>query len=495
MRIVWSLAALLLLGGCVTQSGSYKLPEPPDVSSDTPSGTARTYYVDGSLDANPCTRYNPATRQCDGGRDLAFNNLSDANSMARSGDTLLVRQGVYEEQIRPTQSGTAAAPIIYRSAPGEQATLADVEAPALWLQDVQHVHVQGFLVRDVIGWARLEDAHHNQIRGNDFREAQARGTTGGFKVVRSHYNRITDNTFYRGNDSIVVQHSDRNLIQGNHFEFARHSLFSIRCGNFNILRGNFLHNERQKIGEIYDCEAISDAPYLLNATKRNLIEANHFAFSRGSDQPVRYPGIQFAGQLGLVRYNLFKNNEGGAVHYAVYPDEALYNYGNRVAFNWFFDNRCYAVAAIGGGGARVNDNRVVGNLYSGNVDCLGYRESVSRGMGVEFADNEESSAPTQGLPRVWPARTMAAGEGRVIDVDDVLFFYDGFGIAGERGDAIQIESTGASAEVTLIDYQNRLIHVDRELRWEADDGVRIESPAARKPFTVMPSRRVVREGS
>ena len=491
--LVLQLGVAATLTACTSLPAHYELPGPPTVEAPAASDGHRTFYVDNSLSTNPCTRYDVQTRSCGGGRELAFNNLADANGMVAAGDSVLIRSGTYTEQVAPSRSGTGEAPIRYAAFQQEDVDVVTPEAPGILLKNVQNIVIERLTVRDSRGWGRLENAHANRITGNDFREALATGTRGGLKLVDSHYNLITDNTFYRGNDSIVIQHSDRNRVIGNHFEFARHSLFSIRCGNFNIVRNNYLHNERQKIGEIYDCQAVSDAPYKLDATKRNLIEGNHFAFTRNAERPTRYNGIQLAGQVGLIRNNLFKKNEGGAIHFAVYEHEALNNYGNRVSSNWFFDNRCYALSGSTGGGILVGDNRVIGNLLSGNVDCFGYKRSTMRAPVFEMQDNEESQAPVQGLPRVWLTRTMSAGRGTAIPVDDVLPFFDGFGLPGERGDSVQIESTAKDAFLTRIDYENSVLHFDRELSWEGGDGLRILETNAREPFTVIPSNRVVRD--
>ncbi len=487
-------AICALTAACASLPESYDTPAAPAVpDAATAKGLTRTYFVDGTLSANPCTHYNVRQRSCGNGRELAFDNLSDVNAMAQAGDTILLRGGTYTEQVAPRASGGTKAPIIYRAFEDERVQIAGFDMPAIWLVGVQHIEISGLEVHHVQGWGRLENAHNNTIEHNNFHNALARGTTGGLKLVQSHYNRIRNNTFYRGHDSIVVQNSDRNLITDNHLEFARHSLFSIRCGNFNIVRNNYLHNERQKIGEIYDCEGVSDAPFLLDATKRNLVEGNHFAFSRGSDQPHKYNGIQFAGQLGLVRQNLFKNNEGGAISFTVYADEALNNYGNRVVTNWFFDNRCYAVSDQTASGSRVGDNKVIGNLLSGNVDCLGYSDAIMRGSGVLFSDNEIANAPSRGLPLVWLARTFAAGEGTIVAMDDVLPFFDGYGIDGEKGDSVEIQSSGEDAVIVGIDYEQRTLELDRPLRWQGGDGVRVLSTNARAPFTVTPDPGVIRQ--
>ena len=57
----------------------------------------------------------------------------------------------------------------------------------------------------------------------------------------------------------------RQLLEDNVFYRGRHSLLSVRCGDFNVFRGNRFDNPDQKSAEIYDCEGVSDAPYELDA--------------------------------------------------------------------------------------------------------------------------------------------------------------------------------------------------------------------------------------
>lgn len=240
-----------------------ELPQLPAIAVQQREGgrPAQTIYVDHVLSESDCGSYSVAARSCGVGKDKAYQTIAEAAAVAAAGDTIEIREGAYHEPIAPVSSGAPAAPITFRNYAGEAVSLNGMDELAVRLINISHVVVQGIAVNDVLGWGRVENAHYNVISNNLFANAEARGTTGGLKLVKSHFNRVVSNRFERGNDSVVVQESDRNLIGGNVFRWARHSLVSVRCGNFNVIRENEFHNERQKAMEIYDCEAVSDAPF------------------------------------------------------------------------------------------------------------------------------------------------------------------------------------------------------------------------------------------
>jgi parallel beta-helix repeat protein len=277
-----------------------------------------TIYVDPGIGAASCNAYDPTRRICLGGTSTAYLTIAGAASVAKPGWTVLIRAGTYRERLSPVGSGTQSQPLVFRRYSNEIATITGI-SPGILLMKKEYIEIDGVTVTDVLGWARLEDSRNITIRNSVFRRATATGTTGGMKLVRSSDNRIVNNIFDDGNDNmILVDSADRNLIQDNIFQEARHSLLSVRCSNFNVFRGNSFSNTKQKAIEIYDCEGTStDTPFRLDATKHNLFELNSVTKTLASDLEYRYNGIQHGAQQTIVRRNLFRNNDGGTVGFAV----------------------------------------------------------------------------------------------------------------------------------------------------------------------------------
>jgi len=491
-----AICMLIALWGCATDPKklSINLPPPPlpEIQQTEPLRDGRTLYVDQQISRDSCTDYSPGDRACGKGSDEAYRRLSDACSAVEPGGTVVLRAGNYNEPLSPVRSGSAKAPIAFKNLQGEKVIITGIDNPAVYFRNVSHIVVEGITVSDAVGWARLENAHFNMFKNNQFINALARGTTGGFKIVKSHYNQVADNHFESGNDSIVIQESDRNLIAGNTFRWARHSLVSVRCGNFNVVRENEFHNERQKSMEIYDCEAVSDAPFKLDATKRNLVEYNRFIYTRGPSEPHKYNAIQFSGQYGIVRRNLFYDNQGGGVNFQVYSAEALHNYGNRVYHNTFYKNRCYAVSASRSMGEIFGDNLVTNNLFWGNEDCNGYPDQIGVGNSdavilqhnAIMKPNDDPQFVSEGVrdlrlksesplvdSGVFLTRTVGNGRGTSMPVEDVRYFSDGFGIQGLKGDLIQLERSRERARIAAVDYVQGVLFLDKELSWAGAQGV------------------------
>ncbi|MBW2464453.1 MAG: right-handed parallel beta-helix repeat-containing protein [Deltaproteobacteria bacterium] len=449
----------------------------------------RDLYADGSLSGD-CADYDVATRSCGAGAQLGFATVGGATSAVAPGDTVWLRGGAYEERIVPSVSGRADAVVSFRGYPGEEAVIENVSDPALFVSGLSHIMFEGFTVRDCLGWGRLEDADHVVVRDMVFEGATATGTTGSLKLVRTTQSLIEGNAFVDGNDNLMVQESDRNVVVGNTFERGRHSLLSVRCSDANIFRGNSFSNPDQKAMEIYDCEGVSDAPVEYDATHRNLIEENRFILTLGSDAPHRYNGIQYAGQDGIVRRNIFYDNAGGGFNIQVYSDEALVNYGHRVYHNTLVDNRCYGIIAADDSGDTYEDNVVRNNLLFGNVGCAdeANQSSIGNETAVLYSDNLEAATDpgfndtaardfrlTPGSPAIDVAAFLTtaegAGSGTTMVVADARYFYDGGGVEGEVGDFIQLEGSPARARVVSVDIDARTLTLSEALDWTDGQGV------------------------
>jgi parallel beta-helix repeat protein len=511
------------------------------------SGTAgRTLFVDGTLTVASCATYNPATRNCAGGSALGYRTIAGAAAAAVASDTVAIRSGTYGERLVPPRSGTAGQPITYTRHASEVATITGSSFdPAVDLTGRSYLVLDGLRVTDVVGWLRAVNAHHNVIRNSTFLRATASGSRAGVKFIDSTHNRIESNTFEDGNDNLMLIHSDRNVVTGNTFRKARHSLWTILCGNRNVVRGNSFHNELQKIGQVTDCEGVpSDSPQLYNATKRNLIEGNTFAFTPSSGSSSPYAGIQYSAQQGIIRRNIFRDTVGPGLDLTLYSNEARFNTDNRVYHNVFYKTS-FAGLSI----AQTSSYTFSGNVIKNNVlyksqfvandrrwrwytqtlsgkpvqflhgrqdgflfernDVLG--TAPGQAYAVTYGRRDSSSNPPgqtlawwhQNQPALFKANievapgfvdenardfrlaagsplidaaaflttTTSAGSGTVVPVADVSYFFDGYGIAGEVGDHVQLAGQAVRARIVSIDEANRTLQLDQALAWTAGQGV------------------------
>ena len=112
-----------------------------------------------------------------------------------------------------------------------------------------------------------------------------------------------------------------------------------------------------------------------------------------------YNGIQYSGQNGIVRQNVFYENQGGALNFQVYSKEALYNNSHRVFNNTFYNNRCYGMSASSSSdSSRYFGNIVKNNIFYKNVDCSGGATQTS--IGNTTAVKLESNAIVTSSPHL-----------------------------------------------------------------------------------------------
>ena len=456
-----------------------------------------TAYVDGNISASSCANYSPETRACGSGSSTAYRTIAGASSAANPGAVISLRGGTYREALSPARSGTASAPIVFRRYGTEVPTVTGVDI-GLTLISREYVEIDGVTVTDVNGWARLQDARNNTIRNSTFRRATASGTTGSIKLVRSTFNRILANVFEDGNDNMVlVDAADRNVIQDNTFTAGRHSLLSVRCSNFNVFRGNTFDNANQKAMEVYDCEGVgSDSPIRYDAAHRNVFELNEIIRTRASSEDNDYNGIQHGAQQTIVRRNVFRNNDGGAINYAEYANESRYVYGNRLYHNTFYNNRCYAI--IGDNGtANYRDQRVKNNILYRNLTCSGGAgqtripdtnavilttnaiETSSPGFVNEAGNDFQLVAGSRMIDAAAALTTAAAnGSGTSLVLQDASYFFGGHEIPGEIGDSIQFMGRSEYAVITAINYTTNTVTLDRPLAWSSGEGVTLRFSGA-----------------
>ncbi|RDH88825.1 MAG: hypothetical protein DIZ77_01630 [endosymbiont of Seepiophila jonesi] len=345
-------------------------------------------------------------------------------------------------------------------------------------------------------------------------------------------NKVLNNTIEDSTqDNLALIKSDHNLVEGNTFVRASHTLWVIKCGNFNVIRNNYFYNEIQKIGEIYDCDNVGfDHEFTLHdATKYNLVEGNTFAKTSSYYSTSGGNGIQYAGQNGIIRQNVFYANNSG-LGMQNYSPEARFNTHNRVYNNVFHKNLCGGITTMDSSVGGFEDNLFANNILNRNTDCEApnvpyqhvYRNDMSgyqfdtnnffsgnvednvighwgsTGISLVDAQNTKPAFYVNNLerdpqfmdevnrnftleptsPMIDTGRflttTVGSGSGTTLVVDDAGYFYDGFGIAGEAGDEIQLQGSNETARIVEINYANHTITLDRALSWNAGQGVALK---------------------
>ncbi|MBZ5569958.1 MAG: putative Ig domain-containing protein, partial [Acidobacteriia bacterium] len=494
------------------------------ISNQPPSGT--TIYLDANISSASCTTYNASARNCTGGTATAYKTMASAGSAASAGTTILVRAGTFS-QLAPAKSGTAAGPITWRVYSGETATI-NGGSPAIQLTNRQYLVVDGFTISNAESWLEGDNMQYVTLQNNRFN-----GGTGAFTAssfLNANYNKFLNNTFLNSSgDSLTMFSSDHNLIQGNTFTDADHTLFALKCGNYNVIRGNTFSNSRQKGEEVFDCTTSEPGVPVteLNSTKHNLIEGNSYVLTAANNGDGPFAGIQYAGQNGIIRRNIFYNTKGAGLDFTNYSGEADYDNYNRAYNNVFYNN-------IGGGSATTSgdqDNVLKNNIFyknspmpvpwnDNNPSGSQLSNYQSSGFRVERNDIFNNAAGESGViqfnytnltlaqaqsqnPSLYAnnlevdpgfvnaaghdfhlqpsspminagtflTTTSSAGSGASMQVADAGYFFDGFGIQAEVGDTIQLANSTSVAVVTAVNYTTNTLTLDRSLSWTQGQGV------------------------
>jgi len=131
--------------------------------------------------------------------------------------------------------------------------------------------------------------------------------------------------------------------------------------------------------------------------------------------------------------------------------------------------------------------------FTGNIEADPFFVDPER-------DDYHLQAQSVGVDAGKPLATVRErGSGHVMSVDDARPFFDGFGIPGERGDLVFVGPEKKQAIITKADIAANVLTLDRELSWDAGDGVSLpfageapdlgayESGAENAPWYVAPS--------
>ncbi|MGD9496880.1 MAG: right-handed parallel beta-helix repeat-containing protein [Armatimonadota bacterium] len=479
------------------------------------------YYLspDGSDDA-PGTREQP------------WKTIAKANAALQPGDSAVFLAGEYPGAIAPVNSGTAGAPIVYRSAEPRKARIVPGQASDLVVLDTRaHVTIDGFYLEgeNRARWLRAQRGDHLTIRG-----CQMRRLGSPISIRYCTQVRLLDNLFSAdrvAGDMMWLEECSQVLVEGNSFTRIGHSPFTLNYCNDTVVRANVFHAEWGR-------------NYITYSLGRFLMEGNIITRARDSAGSAESDAHSFWTD-GIFRHNRIYDNlwvplnmrtyiwQGvsptgqfrgpfASINCRVYHNTAVDSLGEvwslagiDASANVFQNNIFYRNDPLGGNvqvwyreGISL-DNRFVSNLMRGTEPgqkVVRYRDSywtveeanagtpTIGGFWSQFHNNIDAEPDFLDVDnrdyRLGPAseaidageplaRAVGTGSGRALPVNDGVPFYDGFGIEGEEGDVIAVGRADNLAQVQRVElryHQPAILHLDREVTWE--DGMPVSLPWA-----------------
>jgi len=266
---------------------------------------AAEYYVapDGASSWSLCTDIN---HNC---------SLGTANANAQAGDTVYLREGVYDEYIRPTNSGTSDSNrIIYMNYNDENVTIYNTRY-GIYIEDRSYISVAGIHFYYLEQFMFIIRSDHNIVSFCTFHLGRNVGQwTGSIIKDNSQYNKVNNCTFWNfgktgpnsgDNDGAMLDigtidsytdESFYNLVEGNHFYNCGHHCFG-PWSKYAVFRDNYLHNEPWGPLNMGYRVAITHG----RANGWNLFERNRFAFADGSAVGLRSTN-------NIFRHNMQKHS-------------------------------------------------------------------------------------------------------------------------------------------------------------------------------------------
>lgn len=451
-----------------------------------------------------------------GSREKPFKTITKPAGLAQAGDTIRIAPGAYDERVALKNSGEEKSPItLCRDGEGEVVWTTPLPDPEAWLQeyalnlsDTKHIVVDGITFRNCAAWIMIGHSHFVTIRNCVFDGGRIYNL---LRINSGSYNRILNCRFLfackqtgtledagwipkPGADYIeIFRNSHHNLVEGCEFGPITHLAVDVEpfekntAPAFNIVRNCVFRNPEWKC-----ISALQGAKYTL--VENNLCEGNGALFIHvESDRMImrrnlllRYhdvtggkPEISQRGTLRVgggtidcrIYNNLFYGNERTITSF----NESKTATGNIWKNNIFFDNAQTIFLGFKEYQTR-NRNLFLHNLLLGKAagerliqlggDRLTLAEAQAK-LGEICQGNIEADPmlldPAKedfhlkaGSPCIDAGANLTAaaeaGSGKVIPVEDPLYFCDGFGLID--GDQVVV-GENQPVRVVKVDYEKK----------------------------------------
>jgi hypothetical protein len=366
------------------------------------------------------------------------------------------------------------------------------------------------------------DATYNRIVENHLEDT----LQDNLALVRSERNVVEGNIFRRGLHSLwAIRCASFNVIRGNQFHNDLEKIGEVfDCATrhlqlFDATRRNLIENNAfVYVPPRADKQQFSGIQY---AGQQGIIRFNRFHDLEG-------PGLAMAVYGKEARHNTGNRVYHNVFHGTKFTGVAIAN-GATFNTNAFKNNTLSGNRLVTHGGrwpwylqlhnrpVQLMTSRLDGFLFEGNGFWGGSKETPylivygerqrRRGHMQGSLSSWESSHPKrfrgniEAAPeyldeaardfRLRPAssmvdagvfltRTLEAGTGTRMPVEDAGYFFDGYGIPGEKADLIQLENETRAVRIERVDYENHVLVLSESIAWAAGQGVHLPY-AGRRP--------------
>jgi hypothetical protein len=432
--------------------------------------------------------------------DSTLKTITLANTLVAPGDTVFIRAGVYTGQsIAPSKSGTKDNRIVYQNYNSEKVRISN-SSTGILLAGRSFITIHGIEVFYCKKYVIMSNAHYNHIaycvidsakNNTSFTGIQVGGPNASYNWIHhcsiSRYGGTTN----ENGDMLSLEgrvpnpgYVHHNLIEDNHIFQGRHNLIAT-SGQYNIIRNNYFHSEEWDEGGKYGGR-LAEIKGTMETSNWNLLEGNRFGFSGEGDARAVTPGVKLVSPDNIFRFNVVYACKGPGVQIPQSSGDGPYGSDNNYIFhNVFYHNGLDPDGPYGlwFRNGKVNTAVVKNNTFYDNPTHIGSPGSNTiennwlKGnpkfvnAAVDLLDPANANYPDFHLQETsdcidagaYLTKTVTAGSGTEIAVEDAHYFIDGWGIV--EGDLIQLEGQTVTARITSVDYNNNTLTVDKSLTW------------------------------
>jgi parallel beta-helix repeat protein len=258
--------------------------QPLPVTAQGNGLVAATLYVDGSIGVNQCDTYNPTTRSCGSGSDIAYLTIVDAAAVVQSGDIVLIQPGTYDGGITVETSGTAGEPITFHAnGPGVVIEGSGGDRDAFFITWADYIVVDGLTIQHANrAGVRIDNSNHVTVRNCTFAD---NGTWGLFTDF-SDYTTVENSEAYGSVD--------------------QHGIYISNSSDFPTIRGNRLHDNNDcGLHMNGDISQGGDGIISYAVVENNIVYENGL----GGGSGINMDGVTDS----VVRNNLLYNNHASGI--------------------------------------------------------------------------------------------------------------------------------------------------------------------------------------